>query len=241
MLQLKMMHPTAGGLATARNLVLGAIALASVGTYAAGAFLDLGILKFFVKPVPVVCLALWVFGTDGLDRYAKTIGVGLLFGALGDILLEAPDRTFLPGLIAFLLGHLVYIGAFLLRSQQFNLIRALPVYAFGSAILMPLLRSQLIQERGLEIPVIIYMIVICAMVWRAWTVDTGSDQRSIATHLALAGALLFLISDSILAVRLFLFDLPFARFIIMATYWLGQFGIAASAIRYSRPPNTRTT
>lgn len=209
------------------------IALVAAFLYAAGGVIPLGISRLLVKPIPVLCLAACVLLRRKRSRYETTVGIGLLFGALGDLLMESPDQTFIPGLASFLIGHLLYIGAFLSRSRRPCIVRAVPIYLVGLIILFPLLGSPNVQTQNLEIPILCYMIVICGMVWRAWSVLDHCDYQS-ASRLALAGALLFLVSDSVLAVQLFLHDIPFARVTIMTTYWLGQLGIASSAVPQDR-------
>ncbi len=78
---------------------------------------------------------------------------------------------------------------------------------------------------GLAVPVGVYVVVICAMLWRMAARADGSTL----TTLALVGAVSFAVSDSVIAVRKFNGDFTGAREIIMALYWLGQLGIAASA------------
>ena len=81
-------------------------------------------------------------------------------------------------------------------------------------------------EKNMAAPVVLYIAIIIVMMWRA-----GARMRRPLTRahwLGFAGALLFGLSDSLIAVRLFVGDFAFAKFVILATYWSGQWGIAAS-------------
>ena len=75
-------------------------------------------LRLFPKPIPVLLMALWVSGLQVKGRYQLAVIIGLLLSALGDILLEYSEATFLLGLIAFLLGHVASIVAFLQDTRK---------------------------------------------------------------------------------------------------------------------------
>ncbi len=74
-------------------------------------------------------------------------------------------------------------------------------------------------------PVLIYIIVILTMCWRAFA---QTDFNKYAVY-ALAGALLFVVSDSLIAFNKFYVELEFARYLIMLTYWAAQSLIFYSA------------
>lgn len=50
------------------------------------------------------------------------------------------------------------------------------------------------------------------------------------------GAILFVLSDTILVVNMFNEDLPAARWLIMLPYWAGQCGFFLSAMRRDASP-----
>ena len=81
----------------------------------------------------------------------------------------------------------------------------------------------------MTIPVLLYVVVICTMLWRAAgrVGVPGIPTRSANT--GLWGALLFTFSDSLLALNRFAFTIPYAGYIVILTYWLGQSDIALSA------------
>jgi uncharacterized membrane protein YhhN len=84
---------------------------------------------------------------------------------------------------------------------------------------------------GLIGPVYIYVLIITTMLWRAaCRLDVPSLPR-FSIWAGLVGALLFVVSDSILAFRLFGTPIQLGGIAVMTTYWLGQLGIALSAWR----------
>lgn len=146
------------------------------------------------------------------------IGTGLFFCMLGDGLLG----WFIIGLSAFLIGHLFYVAAFISR-WRFSAIRffmLIPILAYASFMSWHLLQA-LIQADNyvMAAAVLVYIIVISFMIWSA--IMTGNK-------LAMAGSVLFAVSDSILAWDRFVSDVVFAGPLIMLTYYTAQFLIASS-------------
>jgi 1-acyl-sn-glycerol-3-phosphate acyltransferase len=77
---------------------------------------------------------------------------------------------------------------------------------------------------GLVLPVALYVAAIVAMMWRAAARGEAAG---------LAGALCFAASDSLIALDRFVAPVPGARYAIMALYWAGQMGIAASTAEWA--------
>lgn len=199
--------------------------LALVGVTAAllylGGSID-GPVRLALKAVPVLALAAWV-SLRSRQPLGRLTAAGLVLAAVGDVLLDA--GLFLPGLGAFLLAHVLYTLAFLSAESRPALARALPFAAWGLgtfALLRPGLGS-------LTLPVGAYVVVITVMMWRA-AARVGSPQAGRAAWLGLAGALAFGASDTLIAVTRFLQPIEGVRLPIMLLYWLGQWGIAASAL-----------
>lgn len=198
--------------------------LAFFGATAAGA----QEVRFWLKPLPVLILAWAALRAAGgaraakapAPRFALLVAAGLGLSAVGDILLELPGG-FVRGLVAFLLAHVAYALAFASDCRSLALLRGLPCLLFG-AFYFGLLRARL---GALEVPVAVYVIVICAMLWRA----LARADRGPSGVLAALGALSFVVSDSLLAWNRFVAPFAAAPYAVIATYWLGQAGIAAAA------------
>lgn len=184
-------------------------------------------LRLVAKPIPVLCLALWVSWLPRRGRYQLAIAVGLMLSALGDILLEVGDATFIFGLAAFLLGHVAYIVAFVQDTRKLHPLIGAAAYAYGLFAMFFLMNTG--DLAGMLAPVQLYMLVIATMLWRAaCRVPTPTVAR-FSAWAGLIGALFFVVSDSILAFRLFGTPIQLGGLAVMATYWLGQLGIALSA------------
>jgi len=203
--------------------------LAALGLFAAH-HLELIWLAVLCKPLPVLMMAIWVHwqarALPHTARYGAWLRAGLVFGMLGDILLEKPPNLFLFGLVSFLLGHLCYIIGMWRDDGTLRLARLAPILLFG-AIMGMLLWPGL---NALRIPVVAYTAVIVVMGWRAWArVSAGPSERPDAWAAAL-GATLFLFSDGMLAYNRFVAPLPMASYMIILTYWTGQLGLARSVL-----------
>lgn len=210
-----------------------ALALAAAALFAVGALLQHHGLRLASKPWPVVLLGVWVWRAAPADPYRRMMLAGLACSLVGDMLLEASPRgLFLPGLVSFLVAHVFYVLSYLTDARTLAPLRGLAAYAYGAALLALLLRGL----GPLTVPVAVYTAVICTMVWRAAARVGPADRRS--AHVALLGAVVFTVSDSLIAVGRFgghLVAEPLRtstawRLAIMTTYWLGQWAIAASAV-----------
>jgi uncharacterized membrane protein YhhN len=173
------------------------------------------IIYSITKPIPLIILILLV---DRKTLYNKLIIVGFVFSLIGDILLMRTVDMFVPGLIAFLTAHLFYIYAFWLWKKKLQLLSSLPFYLYG--LLFFLFLNQALGE--MKIPVAFYILVITTMLWRSALQYNRQDKMG---KWAFWGALLFVLSDSMIALSKF--DGPFilSSILIMITYWGGQFMI----------------
>lgn len=205
--------------------ILTVVAAIAVAAFFVGQALDLHALRMAAKPIPVIALGVWVRLT-ARDHYATLVLAGLAASLAGDVLLEASPDYFLYGLVAFLVGHLCYVAAYVSRARTVHVARALPWAAFGAAM-FTLVAPGL---GDMAIPVAVYTTVICTMGWRAWETSRTAAPKGAALH-ALLGASLFAVSDSLIAINKFHAPFVGARYAIMVLYWLGQLGIARSVDR----------
>ncbi len=181
-------------------------------------------LFYIFKPLTMVLICLTaILGGNELTVYMVMIIVGLVCSLAGDIFLMLPTDQFLPGLIAFLFAHLCYITAFASGINSLSWWPLIPLIVWG--IVFYLFISSSLGK--LKIPVIFYIVIILAMTWLAWErwIQTGQ----IETLLVLIGAVLFAISDTILAVNRFKGAFKLYRALNLVTYFAAQWLIASSA------------
>ena len=199
-------------------------------------------LIYATKPLLMPALALW-FGsrTSGIRRFLRqTLFAGLAFATLGDTLLLFSGGNygaffFLLGLGAFLCTHLCYIGGFLrevnprngyLRQQP---LLVLPFLLFLVAFLYWLWPG--IPE-GMRLPVAVYAATISVMALSVLNLRPHIEAAAFSSMLA--GALLFMLSDSLIAVQKFGQAFPGSHVSIIATYLVGQWALIRGASMHLR-------
>jgi len=204
------------------------LALVGALAFIYGLSIDSALICLLSKPLPVLALVGWL-RTAPMSAYRRWIGIGLLFSLLGDVLLAWPRDLFVFGLGAFLLAHLAYLRAYLSDCRRLAPL-ALVVSASVGALLLAALAYHGLGE--LLVPVAIYALAISAMLWRALARLT-SDAPKRSAWLAAAGAVLFVFSDSLIGINRFVVPFDSASYLIILSYWLGQWGIAASVATLS--------
>lgn len=180
----------------------------------ASAALDLRELHLVFKPLAmVIALA----ATWGLPR-ALWLRLALLGSLAGDVFLML-SGYFIPGLVAFLLAHLAYIVRLRQDAPWFASRRALlATLGVGAAMYAFLWWGGL--PAALRLPVAAYVAVIALMAAQA--LGRATVWRDRASVLVAAGAVFFMLSDSLLAVNRFVTPLPLAQLGVLATYYLAQ-------------------
>ncbi|WP_092349135.1 lysoplasmalogenase [Pseudomonas sp. NFACC05-1] len=200
------------------------LALMGAVTYLYGLTVHATLLCLLVKPMPVLALLGWLHDAPPSD-YRRWVSLGLIFSLVGDVLLAWPGDLFVFGLGAFLLAHLAYLKAYLSDCRRPALLPLALALGIGAMLLGVLVSNGL---GSLLVPVIVYGLVISAMLWRALArLGTGVPKRS--AWLAAAGALAFVFSDSLIGINRFVHPFHAAPYLIIISYWLGQWGITASA------------
>jgi len=199
------------------------LALMGAGTFIYGLSTHATLLCLLVKPLPVLALLGWLHDAPPTE-YRRWISLGLIFSLDGDVLLAWPGDLFIFGLGAFLFAHLAYLKAYCSDCRLALLPLALAL-GVGAALLSILISHGLGE---LLIPVVVYALVISAMLWRALA-RVGSDVPKRSALLAAAGAVSFVFSDTLIGINRFVLSFDAAPYLLIVTYWLGQWGITASA------------
>jgi uncharacterized membrane protein YhhN len=178
---------------------------------------------YIFKPLTMVfILLIAILGQAALPFYKYMIIAGLLFSLAGDIFLMLPTDRFVAGLVAFLLAHLFYSAAFASEISALMWWPLIPFVIYGIVIYI-ILASSLGK---LKVPVLFYVVVILIMAWLAW--ERWSQTGQGGALLASIGALLFIISDTILAIDRFRGTFKLSRASNLITYFAAQLLIAGS-------------
>jgi uncharacterized membrane protein YhhN len=196
-------------------------------------------LHMVCKPLIMIFLGAYYWLNVHPQDRSNVVMMAISFSFLGDTLLLFGDEGevyFMGGLVAFLLAHLFYIFAYrqhrnenlhnALQSIQ-RLRLAFPIVLAGTGLLIILYPTL----GSLRIPVIVYTIVILMMVLNA-LFRYGRTSR-LSFWMVFGGAVLFMISDSILAINKFHSALFHAPILIMIPYITAQFLIVRGLIAHS--------
>ncbi len=192
-------------------------------------------LRYFSKPLLIPLLFLYfIFNTSKFHSSLKRwIVLALAFSWLGDVLLmfESMNSSFfILGLVAFLIAHLFYIMFYagVLRSENLkkNYWLFIPVLIYYVGLIYIL--SPHLGE--MKLPVRIYGVVISYMLIQALQVARIKNKSAAA--FMIIGAILFIASDSILAINKFYNPFEYAGIAIMITYGIAQLLITIGAGKY---------
>jgi len=182
-------------------------------------------LEYIGKPIAALAfIAAALLWGAAESLYGLWILAGLVFGALGDVLLipRGTGRVFLGGMLSFALGHLFYAIGFLSLPQSAPglAIAVLTMSAFSAVVLRWLLPH---VEPSFKGPVMAYVLIISGMVVTAVGASTGGAHVLIAV-----AAIGFAGSDLAVARHRFVRPGFINRAWGLPLYFLSQFGIAAT-------------
>jgi uncharacterized membrane protein YhhN len=153
---------------------------------------------------------------------------GLLFCLAGDVFLifVLSRKLFMVGLISFLTGHVLFSIAFFTMATSGTLALVIAVLCLTlSGTVAVWLRPHL---GTMTIPVIAYVIIITVMVIGAASL-AGNEQVSFNGRLlAFCGAILFYLSDILVARHRFVKRAYINRLVGLPLYYTAQFMIAYS-------------
>jgi uncharacterized membrane protein YhhN len=168
-----------------------------------------------------------VEGAGAGVRDGHLLATALALSCVGDVLLHLGFRRYFGlGLVAFFLAHVAYVALFVrswprpLRPRRLDLLLAAAVLIY-SVVVTGWLSTRLGEY---ALPVIAYSIAITAMA-------ISAILAGFSTPLVWLGAMLFMLSDSLIAAGRFRTVLPLAAYLIWPTYYLAQYGIAIGFLR----------
>ena len=184
--------------------------------------------RFFTKTLLLPLLIL-IYITESkqhinltTSQLNKNFLIGLVLSFFGDFFLLF-KWGFLPGLGSFLLAHVFYILCFyklIKRKASRAFVYMVSMYLIGFiTFLYPYLNE-------MKIPVTVYGIVISLMLY---------FSTRTANNFLILGALLFVISDTVLAVNLFVKESQILSLLVMITYVAAQFFLVRGMLKEAKP------
>jgi uncharacterized membrane protein YhhN len=196
---------------------------------------DIMWLRYLTKPLITISLMFFVWFTlKRKGRFTNKIIAGLFFSLLGDVFLmftQLDEIYFMLGLGAFMIAHLFYIGAFYVdctNKIEVSKRYVLPIFLVFGFVCMTYYTVLRPYLGNMKFPVLFYSFAITLMAITAALRYGKTNTKSFAW--ILLGALMFLLSDSILAYNKFVEHIEIGDLLIMITYMLAQFLIAIGTV-----------
>jgi uncharacterized membrane protein YhhN len=167
-------------------------------------------LEYVAKPAALAALVVYAAAEPVFQPW---LIAALVLSLLGDVYLMLPVDLFVAGLASFLLAHLAYVATFAAPIGT-RVAAAVAVALLTSPVAARVLRN--VDATPVRLAVASYMLVIALMV--------GSAIAS-GNLVATSGAILFLVSDSLIAWNRFVKPFAGAQAAIMVTYHLAQLAL----------------
>ncbi len=192
--------------------------------------------EYVFKPATMLAIiamaCVWMQGPHD-EWFAWFILAGLVLSLAGDVLLLFSRAIFfLFGLVAFLLAHVAYIlGMNQTLPPPDAYVLLLPigiVCALYLARVVRVLRAR--RENNLVAPVAVYGVLISLMLFSAWATLFRPEWSMTRRAWVIAGAMLFYLSDGMLAWHRFVKSSRIVQVSVMITYHLGQMALAAAMV-----------
>ena len=190
-------------------------------------------LTYYIKPLMMpLLMGYYLSSTPVRDKFLLR---ALVFCWLGDIFLMQVMGTgvdFLLGVLAFLAGQVSYIMCFRRltwpRTQHGS-----PMFTFLTMSMAMVFAGYVFSlvfplAGELQMPVLIYMIVIVSMFYHAVRRRERTSPGSFTS--LVIGAAAFLVSDAVLALNKFHGSIPFEWFLVMSTYFSAQYLIVRGVL-----------
>jgi alkenylglycerophosphocholine hydrolase len=201
------------------------------------------------KPLAMILVVIWTMAAAGWSTQTMVMLLMLaqLFGLAGDILLMLPSRWFLMGLGAFLVGHLLYISLLVWNIylvvqvggfKELSLGWVLLILIIWVAVLLSFYRfvapksPRLTMPQLLWVPIQVYGWILSFLMIFSILAVVSVSYFSVPLLFLPIGAILFNISDSLLAYDRFKRKMPKVRIWVMITYHLAQFSLAWGFLTY---------
>lgn len=173
-------------------------------------------LYALAKPIPILLLiGLLAINLEFSNWAFQLTLAALAFSLLGDLALLTKGR-FYAGLTFFLIAHLFYFLIFVNLVESLNLLLIIPFLIYISIVVF--IFKELDKEKLISIS--LYSLAISLMGFSAANIYFSYMDQS--SFMIITGALLFILSDSVLAFNKFKKEFHSAELLILSTYYLAQ-------------------
>lgn len=192
-------------------------------------------LDYLCKPLIMISIGgYFLINSKNIDKKVVLFAMfAFLFSLFGDSFLMFPE-FFIPGLASFLVAQIFYIFLFhhsfrmsggkpYLRFSYFWL---LGYFIYGLSIYLILFEN---LDFVLRIAVFLYMLALLGM--SAMALNRYRTVSYASFNLVFYGSVLFVISDTLIALDKFLTPIPNDRIFVMSTYIAAQYLIMSGILK----------
>ncbi|MFQ3213904.1 MAG: putative membrane protein YhhN [Marivirga sp.] len=191
------------------------------------------------KPLLMVTLLVYFWSeSDHLkdEKWVRHVTLALAFSWIGDITLMFTHLSFmlfLAGLSAFLVAHIIYVIAYIRATSHNKIQIKFSIVPIVLLLYFILTASQIIPYVAsiIQIPIGVYGFTLFVMASVAWY--RKGQTNSLSFQWVFVGALLFIVSDSLLAINRFAETLPYANIAVMTTYIAAQWLLVKGLLKHS--------
>lgn len=169
-------------------------------------------IEAWAKPLTTMLVIGLALANESPTGHVATAVIALVFCLWGDIALMPAVDNFVLGLASFLIGHVVFIVLFAKYGMghiALGVVALVLMAALAATAGQRIVRGAITQDPALRVPVVAYLVVISAMTVCGWATGRGW---------VIAGATLFVISDSLLGWRAFVRERSWMAVAVMVTY-----------------------
>lgn len=198
------------------------------------------ITKGLLMPLLIVYYLINSSRKHHLNSKALTI-LALVLAWAGDLVLLNAGHSvnFVIGLGLFLAMHIVYIIYFWRMHKLIPvtdittlLVPVLIITVFDFIVIKKLMPYVQAQDPGMVAPLIVYMVVISFMLVMAFNILTSKKANSLALPFFIPGAVLFILSDTLLGFNKFLWNDNLINIGVMLTYGYAQYQLVHGFIKH---------
>ncbi len=186
------------------------------------------------KPAVIVFFLLLGWQISAWQGALVWFGLALLASLAGDVFLLLPERYFFGGLVSFLIAHVFFLIGFNQDASPLTGISFILAASVGIAAGMAMRNLLAALPSGSRQSerrwVIIYLCVLTLMWLSATLTLTNPAWQGPPSWLAAGGAILFTLSDLLLAYNRYVKKYARGQLVVRILYHLGQAGILAGAL-----------
>lgn len=182
--------------------------------------------EYLLKSAVMTAILAAIGTAGGFSGWMQWFAMGIFFSLVGDVVLLLPGNSLIWGGAAFFIAQLCYIIGFNPTPPPVNfasLALAILVALTAAQIYRQILiRFRQSNQAGLAAGILVYFVAISLMTLSALITLARPEWEPLPALIVSSGALLLLLSDSVLLLNIFTPPVKSRQVWIMATYHLGQ-------------------